>query len=106
MYVIAYRRNGVELLFAGLALSDASGQYVLSELPAATYRISFRDPTSTHISEWYMDAADGRIRRFDSHLISWASPMFGGTLRRFVEIPSLVLPPRSVDFLCISSSRW
>ena len=60
MYVIAYRRNGVELLFAGLALSDASGQYVLSELPAATYRISFRDPTSTHISEWYwMPRMDG-----------------------------------------------
>ena len=58
IYVIAYRSNSGELLFAGLTLSDASGQYVLSELPAATYRISFHDPTSTHISEWYMDAAD------------------------------------------------
>ena len=58
IYVIAYRSNSGELLFAGLTLSDASGQYVLSELPAATYRISFHDPTSTYISEWYMDAAD------------------------------------------------
>ena len=54
--VIAWHHTGSGWDWIAAAMTNASGAYVVEDLPAGTYRILFEDATETYLTECYDDA--------------------------------------------------